>query len=72
MCWPDDGQCELFEGRVFGTVTEQARGLGGFGYDPIFRPDGFDQTFGEMEPHAKDAMSHRARAFEKLKAALID
>jgi XTP/dITP diphosphohydrolase len=44
----------------------------GFGYDPIFIPEGFETTFGEMEPAAKDAMSHRARAFEKLKAALFD
>ncbi|WP_375182740.1 non-canonical purine NTP pyrophosphatase, partial [Sphingomonas adhaesiva] len=48
------------------------RGTRGFGYDPIFVPEGHAMTFGEMEPTAKDAMSHRARAFAKLKAALFD
>jgi XTP/dITP diphosphohydrolase len=47
------------------------RGDRGFGYDPIFTPEGGTQTFGEMEPAAKDGMSHRARAFAKLKAALL-
>ena len=61
----------VVEGRVDGTLTFPPRGDRGFGYDPIFVPEGFDQTFGEMEPLAKDAMSHRARAFAKLKAALL-
>jgi XTP/dITP diphosphohydrolase len=59
-------------GRGHGTLTFPPRGDKGFGYDPIFIPDGFDQTFGEMAPAAKDAMSHRAVAFEKLKAALFE
>ncbi|WP_295705443.1 RdgB/HAM1 family non-canonical purine NTP pyrophosphatase [uncultured Brevundimonas sp.] len=71
VAWPD-GPCVVVEGEVHGELAFPPRGERGFGYDPIFRPDGFDHTFGEMEPHAKDAMSHRARAFEKLKAALID
>ena len=60
------GECQTFEGEVHGTLTFPPRGTRGFGYDPIFIPDGFDQTFGEIDPHLKNAMSHRARAFEKL------
>ena len=71
VAWPD-GPCVVVEGEVHGTLTFPPRGDRGFGYDPIFVPDGHDRTFGEMEPAAKDAMSHRARAFVKLKAALID
>ena len=78
IAWPD-GHQELFEGRVFGTVTEQARGLGGFGYDPIFLPDGYDKTFGEMTAEEKHGiptdgspgLSHRARAFHVLAAACL-
>ena len=55
-----------------GALTFPPRGDRGFGYDPIFVPEGGDLTFGEMDPTAKDAVSHRARAFEKLKAALFD
>ena len=55
-----------------GSLSFPPRGTRGFGYDPIFVPEGGAQTFGEMEPEAKDAMSHRARAFAKLKAALFD
>lgn len=71
VAWPE-GPCVVVEGEVHGQLTFPPRGARGFGYDPIFIPDGFDQTFGEMEPAAKDAMSHRARAFAKLRAALID
>lgn len=71
VAWPD-GACVVVEGRLDGHLTFPPRGDKGFGYDPIFIPEGFDQTFGEMEPEAKDAMSHRALAFAKLKAALID
>ena len=60
------------EGVVEGTLTFPPRGDRGFGYDPIFLPEGADQTFGEMDPATKDTVSHRARAFAKLKAALID
>jgi XTP/dITP diphosphohydrolase len=68
LAWPD-GHCESFEGRVSGTVTPEMRGTHGFGYDPLFLPDGQTQTFGEMAPEAKQAMSHRALAFEQLIAA---
>jgi XTP/dITP diphosphohydrolase len=60
------GEIKSFEGEVHGKLTFPARGSNGFGYDPIFIPAGYDETFGEMEPHAKHAMSHRAHAFEKL------
>lgn len=70
VAWPG-GPAVVVEGRVDGTLTFPPRGDKGFGYDPIFVPEGFDATFGEMEPAAKDGMSHRARAFEKLKAALL-
>lgn len=71
LAWPD-GPCVVVEGRVDGELAFPPRGERGFGYDPIFRPDGGEQTFGEMDPEAKDAISHRARAFAKLKAALFD
>jgi XTP/dITP diphosphohydrolase len=57
---------EVFEGRVFGALVFPPRGDKGFGYDPIFVPEGHRQTFGEMEQAAKHAISHRARAFEKF------
>jgi len=68
LCWPDD-HCESFEGRVDGTLVWPPRGGKGFGYDPMFVPDGHEITFGEMEPAAKHAISHRADAFRKLTAA---
>ena len=71
VAWPN-GPCVVVEGEVHGQLTFPPRGDRGFGYDPLFIPDGGDQTFGEMEPAAKDAISHRTRAFAKLKAALID
>jgi len=61
----------VVEGLVEGALTFPARGTRGFGYDPIFIPGGADQTFGEMDPDAKEAISHRTRAFAKLKAALF-
>ena len=70
VAWPN-GPAVVVEGRVDGTLTFPPRGDKGFGYDPIFVPDGMTQTFGEIEPVTKDGMSHRARAFEKLKAALL-
>ena len=70
VAWPD-GPAVVVEGRVDGVLTFPPRGTKGFGYDPIFQPEGFAATFGEMEPAAKDAMSHRARAFEQLRAALF-
>jgi len=70
VAWPG-GPAVVVEGRVDGTLIFPGRGLLGFGYDPIFVPDGGELTFGEMDPAAKDAISHRALAFEKLKAALF-
>lgn len=61
----------IFEGRVDGNLVFPPRGDRGFGYDPIFLPDGEAETFGEMEPARKHAMSHRARAFEKLVATVF-
>lgn len=55
-----------FEGRVHGTLVWPPRGSRGFGYDPMFQPDGYAETFGEMDPLAKHAISHRAVAFKKL------
>ncbi len=65
LCWPD-GHCESFEGKVFGTLVWPPRGEKGFGFDPMFVPDGHDITFAEMEPDDKHAISHRAVAFRKL------
>lgn len=70
IAWPD-GPGLVVEGRVEGSLVFPPRGERGFGYDPIFLPMGGDQTFGQMDPLAKDAMSHRAMAFEQLKAALF-
>ena len=70
LCWPD-GETALFEGRVAGHLTWPPRGTLGFGYDPVFVPDGYDQTFAEIEPEAKHAISHRAEAFKKLVNALF-
>ncbi|RCL84447.1 MAG: RdgB/HAM1 family non-canonical purine NTP pyrophosphatase [Hyphomonas sp.] len=70
IVWPD-GHAEVFEGEVHGELTWPPRGDKGFGYDPVFVADGESITFGEMEPAWKHAMSHRARAVEKLKAALL-
>ncbi len=70
LAWPD-GDCALFEGEVKGRIVWPPRGDRGFGYDPIFLPDGERETFGEMDPARKHAMSHRAVAFARLKAALL-
>jgi XTP/dITP diphosphohydrolase len=71
LCWPD-GHCESFEGRVEGALVWPPRGERGFGYDPIFVAEGESITFGEMEPARKHGMSHRARAFRQLVAALFE
>ena len=70
VAWPH-GPVAAVEGRVDGTLSFPPRGAYGFGYDPIFVPEGGRLTFGEMAPEAKDAVSHRARAFAALKAALF-
>lgn len=68
LAWPD-GHMESFEGKVFGDVTWPMRGDKGFGYDPIFIPEGHSCTFAEMNPADKHAMSHRANALKQLIAA---
>ena len=70
IAWPD-GHMEDFEGTVHGTLTFPARGDRGFGYDPIFLAEGRTETFGEMDPSAKNAMSHRADAFKQLAAVCL-
>ena len=70
IAWPD-GHAEVFEGKVHGHLVWPARGTKGFGYDPIFIPEGHDITFGEMDPAKKHAMSHRARAFAKFVEACL-
>lgn len=67
VAWPD-GETATFEGRVNGALVWPPRGDRGFGYDPVFVPTKHDQTFGEMDPKAKHAISHRADAFAKLVA----
>jgi XTP/dITP diphosphohydrolase len=78
VAWPD-GQMEEFEGRVDGVLVWPPRGDRGFGYDPMFLPDGYDRTFGEMSAEEKHGLpphglglSHRARAFVKLAGACLE
>ena len=70
LSWPD-GEDRIFEGRAFGTLVWPPRGTKGFGYDPMFLPDGAAQTFGEMDLAVKHPVSHRARAFEIFVAACL-
>jgi len=78
ICWPD-GHVETFEGRVDGVLTFPPRGTAGFGYDPMFIPDGHSRSFGEMTASEKHglpadgslALSHRARAFQLLAKACL-
>ena len=62
LAWPD-GRVETFHGEAHGSVVFPPRGSRGFGYDPVFLPAGMEETFGEMQPEAKDKISHRAKAF---------
>jgi XTP/dITP diphosphohydrolase len=71
VAWPN-GPAVVVEGRVDGRLTFPPRGDKGFGYDPIFIPEGHALTFGEMDAAQKDRLSHRSRAFTKLKAALFE
>jgi XTP/dITP diphosphohydrolase len=74
LAWPakdKGGHIETFRGEVHGRLIWPPRGTRGFGYDPIFIPDGYSETFGEIDPAHKHRISHRARAFEKLVAACL-
>lgn len=70
LAWPD-GSTALFEGKVYGHLVWPPRGSNGFGYDPIFIADGHTQTFGEMEPANKYAISHRTVAFDAFRRACL-
>jgi XTP/dITP diphosphohydrolase len=65
LIWPD-GHREIVEGEVLGALVDPPRGLGGFGYDPMFQPERCEETFGEMPAEAKRQLSHRARAMDSL------
>lgn len=66
IAWVEEGRVETFEGLVYGTIIDTLRGTNGFGYDPVFVPDGFNKTFAEMELADKNLISHRAIAVKKL------
>ena len=62
IAYIDNNEEKVFEGRVYGRVIKELRGKGGFGYDPIFVPDGFKESFAEMSSEEKNKISHRAKA----------
>ncbi len=70
LAWPD-GRIETFRGEAHGRLVFPPRGARGFGYDPVFLPDGMEETFGEMQPEAKDKISHRAKAFAAFAEAWL-
>lgn len=70
ICLLWDGEYHFFEGICNGRVTETKQGNGGFGYDPIFVPDGYEHTFGELPPEVKNKLSHRGKAVRKMVAFL--
>ena len=70
LAWPDGAEA-TFRGEVYGRLSFPPRGVRGFGYDPIFVPDGYAETFGEMDPGLKHRISHRARAFQKLAEGIL-
>jgi len=70
LAWPD-GHEDFFTGEVHGTLSFPPRGEQGFGYDPIFVPDGYEKTFAEMDRSEKQTLSHRARAFAAMEAACL-
>ena len=70
LAWPD-GRVESFRGEAHGKLVFPPRGSRGFGYDPIFLPDGMAETFGEMQPEAKHKISHRAKAFAAFAEAWL-
>ena len=70
VCVLDDNYYIALEGRVNGKIIESPRGFDGFGYDPIFQPDGYNVTYAEMSLEEKNSMSHRALAMNKMKEIL--
>ena len=66
-----DGEEHLFSGMINGSITETKQGVGGFGYDPIFMPEGYNQTFSELGEAIKNGISHRAEAVKRLNAFLL-
>ncbi|MCX6304949.1 MAG: RdgB/HAM1 family non-canonical purine NTP pyrophosphatase [Bacteroidetes bacterium] len=66
ICLIMDGAEQLFEGRIDGVITTEKEGADGFGYDPVFRPDGHRQTFAAMPAYLKNGISHRGRAIDKM------
>ncbi|GCD76917.1 non-canonical purine NTP pyrophosphatase [Thermaurantimonas aggregans] len=70
LCFVKDGDVHYFEGEVKGIIVDSPRGNQGFGYDPVFLPDGFNKTFAEMTLDEKNSISHRKRALEKFLAFL--
>ena len=70
ICLIVNGKEHLFEGRVDGVITSLRKGNDGFGYDPVFLPDGFNQTFAEMAAYLKNGISHRGKAAEKIRKAV--
>ena len=66
VCLIFDGKEHLFEGKIDGSITRERNGIGGFGYDPVFLPDGYHQTFAEMPAYLKNGISHRGRAMTKM------
>ena len=66
ICLAEEGSTQIFEGVINGKIISEKRGTGGFGYDSVFIPDGYAQTFAEMSAELKNKISHRAIAFQKL------
>jgi XTP/dITP diphosphohydrolase len=71
IAFVSEGVERVFEGVCKGSIIEQERGTGGFGYDPLFKPQGFDQTFAELPPDTKNLISHRGKALDVTKEFLI-
>ncbi len=66
ICLIWDGEMNYFEGKCDGTILREKHGTGGFGYDPIFAPEGYQQTFAELPPEVKNSISHRGKAVRKM------
>jgi XTP/dITP diphosphohydrolase len=66
ICLCKDKQCIFFEGKVYGKISNEKCGIGGFGYDPVFIPEGYENSFAELSPEIKSKISHRAKAVTKM------